>query len=29
MAEAGVGNAEANTFFGLVAPAGTPASIIE
>ncbi len=29
MAEAGVGNAEANTFFGLVAPAGTPASIVK
>ncbi|MGA7487087.1 MAG: tripartite tricarboxylate transporter substrate binding protein, partial [Xanthobacteraceae bacterium] len=28
MAEAGVPEAEANTFFGLVAPAGTPASII-
>ncbi len=28
MAEAGVPDAEANTFFGLVAPAGTPASII-
>lgn len=28
MAEAGVPNAEANTFFGLVAPAGTPASIV-
>jgi tripartite-type tricarboxylate transporter receptor subunit TctC len=28
MAEAGVANAEANTFFGLVAPAGTPATII-
>jgi tripartite-type tricarboxylate transporter receptor subunit TctC len=28
MAEAGVPNAEANTFFGLAAPAGTPASII-
>jgi tripartite-type tricarboxylate transporter receptor subunit TctC len=28
MAEAGIANAEANTFFGLVAPAGTPASII-
>jgi tripartite-type tricarboxylate transporter receptor subunit TctC len=29
MAEVGIGNAEANTFFGLVAPAGTPASIIK
>ena len=29
MAEAGVPDAEANTFFGLVAPAGTPASIID
>jgi tripartite-type tricarboxylate transporter receptor subunit TctC len=29
MAEVGVPNAEANTFFGLVAPAGTPASIIK
>jgi tripartite-type tricarboxylate transporter receptor subunit TctC len=28
MAEAGVSDAEANTFFGLVAPAGTPAAII-
>jgi tripartite-type tricarboxylate transporter receptor subunit TctC len=28
MAEAGVPNAEANTFYGLVAPAGTPPSII-
>jgi tripartite-type tricarboxylate transporter receptor subunit TctC len=28
MAEAGVADAEANTFFGLVAPAGTPASIV-
>jgi tripartite-type tricarboxylate transporter receptor subunit TctC len=28
LAEAGVPDAEANTFFGLVAPAGTPASII-
>jgi len=28
-AEVGVPNAEANTFFGLVAPAGTPASIIK
>jgi tripartite-type tricarboxylate transporter receptor subunit TctC len=28
MTEAGVADAEANTFFGLVAPAGTPASII-
>jgi tripartite-type tricarboxylate transporter receptor subunit TctC len=28
MAEVGVPNAEANTFFGLVAPVGTPASII-
>jgi tripartite-type tricarboxylate transporter receptor subunit TctC len=28
MAEAGVPDAEANTFFGLVAPAGTPASIV-
>jgi tripartite-type tricarboxylate transporter receptor subunit TctC len=29
MAEAGVPDAEANTFFGLVAPAGTPAIIID
>jgi tripartite-type tricarboxylate transporter receptor subunit TctC len=29
MAEVGVPNAEANTFFGLVAPAGTPANIIK
>jgi tripartite-type tricarboxylate transporter receptor subunit TctC len=29
LAEAGVADAEANTFFGLVAPAGTPAGIIE
>jgi tripartite-type tricarboxylate transporter receptor subunit TctC len=28
MAEEGVPDAEANTFYGLVAPAGTPASII-
>ena len=28
MAEAGVDNAEANTFLGLVAPAGTPADIV-
>ena len=28
MAEAGVPDAEANTFFGVVAPAGTPASIV-
>jgi tripartite-type tricarboxylate transporter receptor subunit TctC len=28
MAEAGYPGAEANTFFGLVAPAGTPAAII-
>jgi tripartite-type tricarboxylate transporter receptor subunit TctC len=28
MAEAGVPDAEANTFFGLVAPAGTPATIV-
>ena len=28
MAEAGVANCEANTFFGLAAPIGTPASII-
>jgi tripartite-type tricarboxylate transporter receptor subunit TctC len=28
MAEAGVPDCEANTFFGLVAPAGTPASIV-
>jgi tripartite-type tricarboxylate transporter receptor subunit TctC len=28
LAEVGVPDAEANTFFGLVAPAGTPASII-
>src|SRR5215510_4319234 len=29
MAEVGVPDAEANTFFGLVAPAGTPAKIIK
>ena len=29
MAEAGVPDCEANTFFGLVAPAGTPPSIIK
>jgi tripartite-type tricarboxylate transporter receptor subunit TctC len=29
MAEVGIANAEANTFFGLVAPAGTPASIVK
>ena len=29
MAEAGVSNAEANTFYGLVAPAGTPPGIIK
>jgi tripartite-type tricarboxylate transporter receptor subunit TctC len=29
MAEVGIPNAEANTFFGLVAPAGTPATIVE
>jgi tripartite-type tricarboxylate transporter receptor subunit TctC len=29
MEEAGVPNAEANTFFGLVAPAGTPGAIIK
>jgi tripartite-type tricarboxylate transporter receptor subunit TctC len=29
MAEAGVPNAEANTFFGLVAPAGTPLHIVK
>jgi tripartite-type tricarboxylate transporter receptor subunit TctC len=29
MAEAGITNAEANTFFGLVAPAGTPANIVK
>jgi tripartite-type tricarboxylate transporter receptor subunit TctC len=29
MAESGIPNAEANTFFGLVAPAGTAASIIK
>ena len=29
MAEVGIPNAEANTFFGLVAPAGTPANIIK
>jgi tripartite-type tricarboxylate transporter receptor subunit TctC len=29
MAEAGVPNAEANTFFGIAAPAGTPASIVQ
>jgi tripartite-type tricarboxylate transporter receptor subunit TctC len=28
MTEAGVPNAEANTFFGIAAPAGTPASIV-
>jgi tripartite-type tricarboxylate transporter receptor subunit TctC len=28
MAEVGVPNAEANTFFGVVAPSGTPASIV-
>ena len=28
MAEVDVANAEANTFFGLVAPAGTPASVV-
>ena len=28
MAEAGVDNAEANTFLGLVAPAGTPPDVI-
>ena len=28
MAEVGVADAEANTFFGLVAPAGTPASVV-
>ncbi len=28
IAEAGYPGAEANTFFGLVAPAGTPASIV-
>jgi len=28
MAEVGVADAEANTFFGLVAPAGTPANIV-
>jgi tripartite-type tricarboxylate transporter receptor subunit TctC len=28
MAEAGVPDAEANTFFGIAAPAGTPASIV-
>jgi tripartite-type tricarboxylate transporter receptor subunit TctC len=28
MAEAGVANCEANTFYGLAAPAGTPASIV-
>jgi tripartite-type tricarboxylate transporter receptor subunit TctC len=28
MAEAGVPNCEANTFYGLAAPAGTPASIV-
>jgi tripartite-type tricarboxylate transporter receptor subunit TctC len=29
MAEAGVANCEANTFFGLAAPKGTPAAIVE
>ena len=29
MAEAGVADCEANTFFGLVAPKGTPADIIK
>jgi tripartite-type tricarboxylate transporter receptor subunit TctC len=29
MAEAGVPDAEANTFFGVVAPAGTPAAIVK
>jgi tripartite-type tricarboxylate transporter receptor subunit TctC len=29
MAEAGVPNAEVNTFFGLVAPVGTPAHIVK
>ena len=29
MLEAGIPNAEANTFFGLVAPAGTPANIVK
>ena len=29
MAEAGVADCDANTFFGLVAPAGTPASIVK
>jgi tripartite-type tricarboxylate transporter receptor subunit TctC len=29
MAEAGIANAEANTFFGLVGPAGTPAHIVK
>jgi tripartite-type tricarboxylate transporter receptor subunit TctC len=29
MAEAGVASAEANTFFGIAAPAGTPASIVK
>jgi tripartite-type tricarboxylate transporter receptor subunit TctC len=29
MAEAGVPDAEANTFFGIAAPAGTPASIVQ
>jgi tripartite-type tricarboxylate transporter receptor subunit TctC len=29
MAEAGVADAEANTFFGLAAPAGTPADIVK
>jgi tripartite-type tricarboxylate transporter receptor subunit TctC len=29
MAEAGVAGCEANTFFGLVAPAGTPADIVD
>jgi len=29
MAEAGVPGAEANTFYGLVAPAGTPAAIVK
>jgi tripartite-type tricarboxylate transporter receptor subunit TctC len=29
MAEVGIPNAEANTFFGVVAPAGTPANVIK
>ena len=29
MAEAGVADCEANTFFGLVAPAGTPADVVD